>query len=175
MRRSIPLLVLLAACDGGGPALEGAYSGTAFVTVVGSYGPTGAAVPPVSCAGTLTVESQTGEEIRGTFERRECAGLSGVASVRGTFHGTALTDGTASVTFSEPPLETSEAFTSAGGCVSAPSAIGPYLGRISGSSVALSTPEFVVQCCCASRPGPGGVIVGPSPWYSAEYRIEAVR
>lgn len=176
MRWTVPVLVLLASCGGEGPELRGTYSGTGFVTVGGSYGPTGAGVARISCAGGLSVESQTGDKIRGSFERRDCAGLPRAGAVRGTFYGTVLADGTASVTFSAPPLDTSDVFTSAGGCSSSASAMGPYLGRMSASSVTLSTAAFVVSCCCATRPAPGGgVTVGPSPWYSAEYRIEGVR
>ena len=179
MRRSIPLFVLFLACDGchRGREFEGSYSRMAFLTVVGRWGPNGAGVAPTSCAGSMQINNETGEVIRGTFERRECAGLPRAADVHGTFSGIVLTDGTASVYFSEPPLSPDEVFRSAGGCGSDPGALGPYVGRISRSSISLQTPEFVVECCCATRPAPvgGGVIIGPSPWYFAEYRIEAVR
>ena len=176
MKRTIPLLLLFLACDCKGRELQGTYSGMVFLTVAGTYGPTGIGGVQTSCAGSLRIDSQTDETIRGTFERRECAGLPRAADVHGTFYGTVLADGTASVTFTEPPLRTSEVFSSAGGCGSASGALGPYGGRISKSFISLQAPEFRVDCCCASRPGPEGVvIVGPSPWYSAEYRIEAVR
>lgn len=182
MRRILLLLVLLLACDGSpvrddrARELEGTYSGTAFLTVVGTYGPTGAGVAPTSCEGRVIIDSQIGEAIQGTFDRRECAGLARAADVHGMFYGTVLADGSASVSFTEAPLRTSEVFMSAGGCVPVTGALGPYAGRISRSSIRLQTPGFIVNCCCGTRPAPGGgVIVGPSPWYSAEYRIEAFR
>jgi len=174
MKRSIPFLVLLLACGGreGSRSLEGTYAGQ--LTLVATYGPTGDAGSPVSWAGNVVIAAQTGDQILGWFSPREGASAGRSA----TFQGTVLADGTASLTFTVPPVATAEipTFTSAGGCESTPDGLGPYGGQISRHSVSLRTPDFEVNCCCATRPGPdGGVIVGIRPWYLAQYRLEAAR
>lgn len=175
MRQAIPFALLLLACDGKGRELQGSYSASAFLTVL-NHRSTAGGVVETSCAGSLSIDSQVGEAIRGSFDRRGCTGFVQAADVHGTFYGSVLPDGTASLTFTEQPLGTGVVFSSAGGCPSVPDTFGPYGGRITKASISLETPVFYVSCCCASRPAPGGgVMVGPPPGYSAQYRIEATR
>jgi hypothetical protein len=147
--------------------LGGEYSGDRFLTVIALPvpGTTATRPPDITCAGSLTVQSHTGDDISGTYVRLGCSGLlNPTLDARGTFTGVALADGTASLSFNPAPLPVPDAVTSSGGCADSASAAGPFVGTLTSTSVALSS-EFHVFCAGLPMPAP--------PAFDVEYRIEA--
>jgi hypothetical protein len=154
-------------CGKGGD-LEGTYSASAFLTVSGVpvAGTTATSVGDVVCAGAIRIESHDGGEIRGTFDRLRCSGLLMPADdVHGDLSGAVL-NGAATLAFGPAPLASSLAFTTSGGCIPAPEAAGPYVGRIDRTSLSLRS-RFRVHCAGLAAPG--------TPAFDVEYRIEGKR
>jgi hypothetical protein len=149
--------------------VAGTYSGAAFLTVSATPipGTTATAVRDMVCAGTMRIESDADGRLRGAFDRTACTGLvNPTGDVHGTVAGTVLDDGTVSLTFTEAPLASSLALTTSGGCPPADEAMGPFTGRITSSSLSV-TSRFRQYCAGLPFPAP--------PAFEVLYRVEAAR
>lgn len=147
-----------------GEELLGEYSGSAFLTVDATpvAGTSGTRGPTTVCLGTIQIDSHDDIVVRGRFSRLECGGS---AAVQGEASGTVQPDGTASLFFGQSVLPTSAAIRTSCGCPDSQGASGPYVGRITRSSVSVKS-QFRLGCC-GRPPRP--------PAFDVEYRIEAAR
>jgi hypothetical protein len=149
--------------------LLGTYSGASFlsVDVVPVSGTTGTRGAPTACIGTIQIDRSDDGMLRGRFTRSDCLPVR-APETQGELFGSVLPDGTATLTFSTPPLATSQAVRTSCGCPDASSALGPYVGRITKSSITLRT-QFRLDCCGLPQP-PLGL-----PAFDVEYKIAAAR
>ena len=163
------VLALVASCVKDDGVVAGTYSGPAFLTVTAAPvpGTTATAVRDMVCAGVLRIESDGDGRVHGTFDRGACSGLvNPTDDVSGRVGGTVLPDGAATLTFTGAPLSSAAALTTSGGCPAADGAAGPFTGRITASSVSL-TSRFRQHCAGLPFPAP--------PAFDVQYRVEAAR
>lgn len=164
MRRTIVTAsLILAGCTASDVPGPDERAGSLRVRIASLANPA-VGIPDVVCALTLRFDSREQASLRGTFHRGACTGLANpTADARGTFTGSMLSDGTARLTLSPAPLDTSEAVTTSGGCPPLAEAAGPYDGRIARDAIALSS-RFRLGCAGLPFPLP--------PSFDVEYRIE---
>ena len=92
--------------------LRGNYSEDRFLTVIALplAGTTATRPADITCSGSLSLQSHTGDDISGTCVRLGCSGLlKATLDARGTFTGVVMPDGTASLSFTPEPLPVPDA------------------------------------------------------------------